>query len=121
MTRFSGRPAPPREGPAFQRDAYSHEVISHGFWPGNEQVPEPVFYAYAVPEPAGFKEAAVQPAEAFYHRELGEFMLPYEAVRSAADPDARLRAFVDSTYERAATLAGWDRAALERPPILGRV
>ena len=120
LTRFSGRPAPPREGPAFQRDAYSHEVISHGFWPGNEQAPETVFYAYAVPEPAGFKDAAVQPAESFYHRELGEFLLPYEAVRSAADPDARLRAFVESTYERAATLARWDRAALERPPILGR-
>ncbi len=117
LTRFSGRPAPPRDGPAFQRDAYSHEVISHGFWPGSGPVPEPAFYAYAVPEPAGFKEAPVQPAEAFYHRELGEFILPYEAVRSAPDPDARLRAFVDTTYERASSLAGWDRAALERTPI----
>ena len=114
LTRFSGRPAPPRDGPAFQRDAYSHEVISHGFWPGSGPVLEPAFYAYAVPEPAGFKEAAVQPAEAFYHRELGEFILPYEAVRRAPDPDALLRAFVDTTYERASSLAGWDRAALER-------
>jgi hypothetical protein len=119
LTRFSGRPAPLREGPAFQRDAYSHEVVSHGFWPGSGPVLEPAFYAYAVPEPAGFKEAAVQPAEAFYQTDLGEFILPYEAVRRAADPDARLRTFVESTYERAASLAGWDRAALEQPPILG--
>jgi hypothetical protein len=117
VTRFSGRPAPPREGPAFMRDAYSHEVISHGFWPGGGPLPEPVFYAYAVPEPSGLKESAVQPAAAFYHRELGEFVLPYEAVRSATDPDGVIRAFVDSTYERAATLGGWDRAALERAPI----
>jgi len=114
LTRFSGRPAPPREGPAFMRDAYSHEVVSHGFWPGGGSVLEPVFYAYAVPEPAGLKEAAVQPAGVYYHRELGEFLLPYEAVRRSADPDAAVRAFVDSTYERAATLAGWDRRALER-------
>jgi hypothetical protein len=117
VTRFSGRPAPPREGPAFMRDAYSHEVISHGFWPGGGPLPEPVFYAYAVPEPNGLKESAVRPAAAHYHRELGEFVLPYEAVRSAADPDGAIRAFVDSTYERAATLAGWDRAALERAPV----
>ena len=117
VTRFSGRPAPPREGPAFMRDAYSHEVISHGFWPGGGPLPEPVFYAYAVPEPQGLNESAVRPAAANYHRELGEFILPYEAVRSAADPDGAIRAFVDSTYERAATLAGWDRAALERVPI----
>jgi hypothetical protein len=114
LTRFSGRPAPPREGPAFMRDAYTHEVISHGFWPGSGPLLEPAFYAYAVPEPEGLKDAAVRPAAAFYHRELGEFVLPYEAVRSAPDPDEALRAFVDSTYARAATLAGWDRAALER-------
>ena len=120
VTRFSGRPAPPREGPAFMRDAYSHEVISHGFWPGSGPILEPAFYTYAVPEPAGLKAAAVQPAEAFYHRDLGEFVLPYEAIRRAADPDARLRAFVDSTYERAATLAAWDRAALERAPMVSR-
>ena len=118
VTRFSGRPAPPREGPAFMRDAYSHEVISHGFWPGNEMLPEPVFYSYAVPEPPGLKEAPVQPAAAFYHRELGEFILPYEAVRTAADPDDAIRTFVESTYQQAATLGGWDRAALERAPVL---
>ena len=114
MTRFSGRPAPPRDGPAFMRDAYSHEVISHGFWPGSGPVLEPAFYAYAVPEPSGLKDAVVQPAEALYHRDLGEFVLPYEAVRRAPDPAARLRAFVDTTYERASSLAGWNRAALER-------
>ncbi len=114
VTRFSGRPAPPRDGPEFMRESYSHEVISHGFWPGGAPVLEPVFYAYAVPEPAGFKEAAVQPAAAYYHREMGEFLLPYEAVRTAASPDAALQAFVDSTYTAGATLGGWDRAALER-------
>ncbi len=114
LTRFSGRLAPPREGPAFMREAYSHEVISHGFWPGNEQLPEPVYYGYAAPEPAGFKEARVEPAGAYYHRDLGEFILPYEAVRTAADPAADLEAFVNSTYDRAATLGGWDRRALER-------
>ena len=91
-------------------------MISQLLWPGGVQIREPVFYAYAVPEPGGFKESAVQPAAAYYHRELGEFILPYEAVRSAADADGAIRAFVDSTYERAATLAGWDRAALERSP-----
>ena len=115
VTRFSGRPAPPRDGPAFMREAYSHEVISHGFWPGSGPVLEPAFYAYAVPEPRGFKEARVQPAAAYYHRELGEFILPYEAVRTTADPDGAIREFVDSTYARAADLGGWDRAALERP------
>jgi hypothetical protein len=114
LTRFSGRPAPPREGPAFMRDAYSHEVISHGFWPGNDMLPEPAFYAYAVPEPAGLKEARVEPAAAYYHRELGEFILPYEAVRTAASPADALTAFIESTYDRAATLATWNRAALER-------
>ena len=116
-TRFSGRPAPPRDGPAFMREAYSHEVISHGFWPGAPVVPEPVLYAYAAPEPAGFRDAAVEPAGAFYHQELGEFLLPYERVRLAADPEREIRAFVDSTYDRAARHAGWDRAALERDRI----
>lgn len=114
VTRFSGRPGAPREGPAFQREAYSHEVISHGFWPGSGAVPEPAFYAYAAPEPAGLREARVSPEAAYYHREMGEFLLPYEAVRTASDPKAALASFVDSTYEAAATLAGWDRAALER-------
>jgi hypothetical protein len=114
LTRFSGRPAPPREGPAFMRDAYSHEVISHGFWPGGGAVLEPVFYAYTVPEPPGFKEARVEPDAAFYCSELGEFLLPYEAVRQSSSPDATLRSFIDSTYAAGATLAGWDRGALER-------
>jgi hypothetical protein len=123
VTRFSGRPAPPREGPAFMRDAYSHEVISHGFWPGSGLLLEPAFYAYAVPEPSGLKEAHVRPEAAYYHRELGEFILPYDAVRAhsrqgsggqAASPDEAILAFVESTYDRAATLGGWDRAALDR-------
>jgi hypothetical protein len=114
VTRFSGRRAPDREGPAFMREAYSHEVISHGFWPGGDAVSEAVFYAYAVPEPPGLKEARVRPNASFYHGELNEFILPYSAVRTAASPDDAIIAFVESTYEQAATLAGWDRAALER-------
>ena len=107
VTRFSGRPAPPREGPAFMRDAYSHEVISHGFWPGNAQFPEPVFYAYAVPEPEGLSAARIEPDGAFYHPELKEFVLPYEAARSSASPEAAITAFVRSTFEQAAGLAKW--------------
>jgi hypothetical protein len=121
VTRFSGRKAPPRDGPAFMREAYSHEVISHGFWPGNDIMPEPVFYAYAAPEPNGLKDAQVRPAAAYYHRDLGEFILPYEAVRTASDPDRLLREFVDSTYEQAATLGGWDRPALEKARAAGAV
>ena len=119
VTRFSGRVAPPRDGPAFMREAYSHEVISHGFWPGSAPVWEPAFYAYAAPEPAGLREVAVQPSAAFYHRELGEFILPYEAVRTARSPEAAIRAFVESTYTHAADLAKWDRRALERSPVSG--
>jgi len=114
VTRFSGRRAPPREGAAFERDAYSHEVISHGFWPGSGPVLEPAFYAYAVPQPEGLKDARVQPDAAYYHRELNEFILPYEAVRQAESPDAMIHAFIDSTYARAADLAHWDRKALDR-------
>jgi hypothetical protein len=114
VTRFSGRPAPPREGPAFMREAYSHEVISHGFWPGSGPVLQASFYAYAVPEPDGLKVAPVRPKAAFYHRDMGEFLLPYEAVRTAASPAADLAAFIESTYDQAATLARWDRAALDR-------
>jgi hypothetical protein len=114
VTRFSGRPAPPREGPAFMREAYSHEVISHGFWPGGGPLPEPVFYAYVVPAPPGAESARVRPEAAYWHRDLGEFVLPYEAVRTAASPEEAITAFVDSTYDRFATLAGWDRDALER-------
>jgi hypothetical protein len=120
VTRFSGRPAPPRDGPAFMREAYSQEVISHGWWPGSGPVLEPAFYAYAVPEPEGLKQAPVEPPGTYYHRELGEFILPYEAVRKAANPERALRAFVDSTYSQAATLAGWDRARLERPTATAR-
>ena len=122
VTRFSGKPAPPRDGPAFMREAYSHEVISHGFWPGGGAgtmfgpgpVEEPAFYAYAVPAPPGFEQIPVEPSAAFYQRDLGEFILPYSAVRTAVHPDRTLEAFIDSTYTNAATLAGWDRAALER-------
>ena len=113
VTRFSGRLAPPREGPAFMREAYSHEVISHGFWPGSGPILEPAFYAYAVPEPEGLKTARVLPEAAYYHPELNEFVLPYEAVRTAAAPDEAIAAFVQSTYDRAATLGGWDRRSLE--------
>jgi Family of unknown function (DUF5996) len=114
VTRFSGRRAPPREGPGFMREAYSHEVISHGFWPGNDALPEPAFYFYAAPEPPGLKDARVQPEAAYYTLDLGEFVLPYEAVRRAASPDQAILAFVASTYDQAARLAGWDREALDR-------
>src|SRR5262249_20805280 len=114
ITRFSGRPAPPREGPAFMREAYSHEVISHGFWPGSAPVLEPAFYAYAVPEPSGLKTVRVRPDAAYYHQDLGEFILPYEAVRTAPSPDQAIAEFIDSTYDAAATLGRWDRASLER-------
>ena len=114
VTRFSGRPAPPREGPAFMREAYSHEVISHGFWFGSGPVLEPAFYAYAVPEPPGLKAARVQPRGAFYHGELGEFILPYETARKADSPEDAIVAFVDSTYEQAANLARWNRPVLEK-------
>ena len=94
-------------------EAYSHEVISHGFWPGSGTLLEPALYAYAVPEPPGFKEGRVRPAAAFYHSELGEFILPYEAVRTAASPDDDIRAFVESTYTLGADLGKWDRSSLE--------
>ena len=113
VTRFSGRLAPRREGPIFMREAYSHEVISHGFWPGSGPVLEPALYAYAVPEPSGFKDARVLPEAASYHQQLGEFILPYEAVRRSSSPEDAVAAFVNSTYDQGATLARWDRAALE--------
>ena len=115
VTRFSGRPAPERPGAdSITREAYSHEVISHGWWPGGGPVNEPAFYAYAAPEPAGLKTAAIAPAAAFYSQEMSEFILPYEAVRRGADPEADVRAFLRTTYDAAARLAGWDRAILER-------
>jgi hypothetical protein len=120
VTRFSGRTAPVHPGgipnlpDRVTREAYSHEVSSCGFWPGGGAVDDAAFYAYAYPEPAGFRDAKVAPAEAYYHPDLREFILPYEAVRRAAAPDDVLLAFLQSTYEAAANLAGWDRAALER-------
>ena len=119
VTRFSGRTAPAHPGgvphlaDSVAREAYSHEVSSAGFWPGNEQMPEPVFYSYAYPTPEGFAEAKVQPASASWNATLREFVLPYEEVRTAPAPDEVLLSFLQSTYEAAAKLAKWDRAALE--------
>ncbi len=116
LTFFSGRRAPERPGAdMITREGYSHEVISCGFWPGGESLPEPAFYAYAAPEPAGFKGASVLPQSAFYHPRLGEFLLRYDDMRAAADPEQALLDFCRSTYEAGANLAGWERAALERP------
>jgi hypothetical protein len=119
VTRFSGRRAPLHPGgiphlpDAVTREAYSHEVSSAGFWPGGGGVDEPSFYAYAYPTPAHFADAVVSPPAARFEPALGEFVLPYQAVRSASDPDAVLLAFLQTTYAAAADLAGWDRAALE--------
>lgn len=118
VTRFSGRLAPAHPGapniPQFvQAEAYSHEVSSCGFWLGEGPVNEPVFYAYAYPEPQCFKDYHTQPTEAFYHIEMGEFLLPYDVVRTAESPDEVLLSFLQSTYEAAATCAKWDRRALE--------
>lgn len=114
-TRFNGERAPERpEWDRINREAYSHKVISAGFWPGSMAVQETAFYAYAAPEPPGFSEASVQPSAAYYQRQMKEFILPYEAVRTAAAPAAALRAFLESTYNAAADLAHWDRAKLER-------
>ncbi len=118
VTRFSGRTAPrypggvPHMPDAVAQEAYSHEVSSAGFWPGGEGA-DAAFYSYAYPAPEGFAQARVKPAAAFFNKELGEFLLPYEAVRSARDPDAALMEFLQSTYEAAADLAKWDRKALE--------
>jgi hypothetical protein len=119
VTRFSGRPAP--QHPGVQNcphhvmiEAYSHEVSSCGFWPGGGPVSEPVFYAYAYPEPQGFMNYPVQPADAFYHTGMNEFLLPYEKVRIAKSPDDVLLSFLQSTYEAEAMLAKWDRGTLER-------
>jgi hypothetical protein len=115
VTRFSGERAPEREGAdSITKEAYSHAVISHGFWPGNGVVPMPVFYAYAAPEPEGFSSAKVQPAAAYYETTFKEYMLPYDAVRTAASPADELAAFLHSTYDAAADLAGWNRSELER-------
>ncbi|MEJ7929768.1 DUF5996 family protein [Ramlibacter sp. AN1015] len=119
VTRFSGRDAPMHPGgiPALPdevtREAYSHEVSSAGFWPGGGPIDYPAFYSYAYPAPIGFAEAQVAPEGAFYSRELGEFLLPYDAVRQAADPEAALMAFFGTTYRAAADLGGWNAGALE--------
>lgn len=121
VTRFSGRPAPehPAGIPALPdwvaREAYSHEVSSLGFWPGGAMHPEAVFYAYAYPSPEGYADASPGPAGAVWSDTLGEFVLPYEAVRSAPDPEAALLEFAQDTYEAAARLAKWDRESLEWP------
>jgi hypothetical protein len=122
VTRFSGRPAPLHPGgipnlpDAITREAYSHEVSSAGFWPGGAMGGTPLFYSYAYPTPEGFAAAPIEPEEARFDEALGEFVLPYEAVRTAADPDAALLAFLRTSYAAAADLAGWDRSALECEP-----
>jgi Family of unknown function (DUF5996) len=118
VTRFSGRPAPPREGAdVITREAYSHEVISHGWWPGNKDM-EAAFYSYTTPEPAGLAEVAsdgrIRPPQTFYSPEMKEFFLLYDDVRKSASPENALMDFCQTTYEAGANLAGWDRAALER-------
>lgn len=118
VTRFSGRTAPPHPGvpilPDFvTREAYSHEVSSAGFWPGSATM-EAAFYSYAYAAPEGFAQAEVRPAAAFFSKDMGEFMLPYETVRSSASPDDTLMDFLQSTYDAAADLGKWDRQALER-------
>ena len=122
VTRFSGRTAPKHPGGIpncadwVMQEAYSHEVSSAGFWPGSGLGgrEEAAFYSYAYPQPAGFSDHAVLPKAAFYHGSFGEFVLPYEAVRTAENPDQTLLAFLQSTYEAAAVLSAWDRASLER-------
>jgi hypothetical protein len=119
VTRFSGRPAPlikshtPGLPDAVAREAYSHEVSSAGFWPGGGPIDYAAYYSYAYPEPQNFSEAKVRPAQAFYFKDFGQFILPYDSVRTASDPEAALMAFLQSTYEAAADLGKWDRKALE--------
>lgn len=119
VTRFSGRAAPRHPGApgvadSVTREAYSHEVSSAGFWPGGGPVPYPVFYSYAYPAPSGFADRPIRPDAATFNTDLGEFVLPYDAMRQSASPEAALMEFLQSTYEAAAECAGWDRAALER-------
>jgi uncharacterized protein DUF5996 len=121
VTRFSGRTAPPPKGHTpyvadwIMAEAYSHECSSCGFWPGNVGYGSAAFYVYAYPEPAGYGDAHLRTAEASYNKDLGQFILPYDAVRQACDPDALLLGFLQETYEAAANLAQWNRNALERP------
>jgi hypothetical protein len=117
VTRFSGRKAPEREGAdAVTREAYSHEVISAGFWPGNGGFGEAAFYCYAAPAPAGLEAQAIQPAAADYNPALGEWILKYDDLRAQPSPEEALLNFLESTYAAAAKLANWDRASLERTP-----
>ena len=121
VTRFSGRRAPTHPGgvphlsDAVTREAYSHEVSSAGFWPGGGAINYPAFYSYAYPVPEGFSKTRVRPAAAIFNADLGEFLLPYDAVRNASAPDDVLIEFLQSTYEAAANAAHWDRASLECP------
>ncbi len=120
VSRFSGRRAPEKpEADAVTREAYSHEVSSVGFWPGNAGVIDAAFYSYTSPAPEGFSTAKVWPEAAGFSAQLGEFLLPYAAVREAASPTAALLEFCHSTYEAGATLGGWDRPSLERPSVEG--
>jgi hypothetical protein len=125
VTRFSGRRAPEHPGgvpglpDAVVREAYSHEVSSAGFWAGGGPIPYAAFYSYAYPEPSGFADTAIKPPDGFYSPDLREFILPYDAVRESASPDDTLIAFLQTTYEAAATLARWDRTSLEWPGITG--
>jgi len=118
VTRFSGRPAPLHPGgipglpDAITREAYSHEVSSAGFWPGGGPVEYPAFYSYAYPSPPDFADQRVTPPEAFFHERAGEFILPYDAVRNAPDPDQTLLGFLETTYDAAARLGNWDRSSL---------
>jgi hypothetical protein len=122
VTRFSGRRAPlhpggvPNLSDAVTREAYSHEESSCGFWPGGGAIDYPAFYAYAYPSPEGFAGAKVKPEAAFFHKDLGEFILPYDAVRMSADPKQTLLDFLQTTYEAAADLGHWDRSVLECAP-----
>jgi hypothetical protein len=119
VTRFSGRRAPLHSGgfphmpEAVVREAYSHEVSSAGFWPGGGTIDFPAYYSYAYPVPNGFEEATIRPREAFFSKDMGEFLLPYDAVRSADDPERALLEFLQSTYAAAADLGKWNRGALE--------
>ena len=115
VTRFSGRPAPPRaDADPITREAYSHEVISHGWWPGHGPLGKAAFYSYTAPAPEGLNSATLRPAEAFWSNELSEFLMYYDDVRNASNPDKALMEFLQSTYEAGANLANWDRASLER-------
>ncbi len=115
-SRYSGRPAPRRQWPSrWMAIAAEYEYSLAGFWPGNLRLPEPAFVAYTYPEPPGCRQASVQPDAAYFHPELGEFILPYESVRVATDPDRMVLEFYRGAYEVGAALGGWDRAGLERP------